>query len=89
MFPVADDPDFSSPRWQNSDFARIAGNKTIAKTRVSGATYADLEKVENCLRTLVAGQRQSYWLLSALDLNYKVSNCACADLSFSVLHVST
>ena len=24
-----------------------------------------------------------------LDLNYKVHNCACADLSFSALHIST
>ena len=30
------------------------------------ATFADLEKIELATRTLVAGQSQSYWLLSAL-----------------------
>ena len=45
---------------------RISNKKTIAKTRYSASTFADLEKVEKCLRTLIAGQSQSYWLLSAL-----------------------
>ena len=63
---MADDPDFSSPRWLNLDFARIADNKTIAKTWVSAATFVDLEKVEKCSQTLIAGQSQYYWPLSAL-----------------------
>ena len=50
VFPFADDPDFSSPRWLNPDFARISNNKTIAKTRYSAATFADLEKVEKVSR---------------------------------------
>ena len=66
VFPVADDPDFSAPRWLNPDFARISNNKLIAKTRYSTATFADLEKVEKASRALIAGQSQSYWLLSAL-----------------------
>ena len=65
VFPVANEPDFSF-RWLNLDFARIMDNKTIAKTRVSAATFVDLEKVEKCSRTLIAGQSQSYWLLSTL-----------------------
>ena len=55
LFPVADDPDFAAPRWLNPDFARLTGNKTIAKTWVGAATFSDLEKVEKCSRTLVAG----------------------------------
>ena len=63
VFPVADEPDFSAPRWLNPDFARIANHKVIPKTRYSSATLA---KVEKATRTLVVGQSQSYWLLSAL-----------------------
>ena len=37
----------------------------------------------NCTSTLLL------LLLSSLALNYKVRNCACADLSFLVLHIST
>ena len=44
VFPVADEPDFSAPRWLNPDFARISNNKVIPKTRYSAATLADLEK---------------------------------------------
>ena len=33
---------------------------------MSAATFADLEKVEKCSQTLIAGQSQSYWLLSVL-----------------------
>ena len=66
VFPVAGESDFSSPQWLNPYFAHITGNKTIAKTRVSAATFADIEKVKKCSRTLIADQSQSYWLLSAL-----------------------
>ena len=50
VFSIADDPDFSSRRWLNPDFARISNNKAIAKTRYSTATFADLEKVEKVSR---------------------------------------
>ena len=40
--------------------------RPFAKTRVSAATFADLEKVEKCSRTLITGQSQSYRLLLAL-----------------------
>ena len=63
---MADELDFLCPLWLNLDFARITDNKTIAKMRVSAVTFADLEKIEKCSRTLIAGQSQSYWLLSAL-----------------------
>ena len=52
VFPVADDPDFSAPKWLNTDFARISNIEVIAKTRYSAATFADLEKVEKASRTL-------------------------------------
>ena len=66
LFPIPDEPDFASLQWLNPDFARITGNKTITKTRVGTATFADLEKVEKCSRALAAGQSQSYLLLLAL-----------------------
>ena len=60
VFPVADEPDFSAPRWLNPDFTRIANHKVISKTKYSSATLADLEKVEKASRTLDAGQSQCY-----------------------------
>ena len=66
VFPVAGQPDYASLRFLNPDFARISNNKNIPKSKVSAATFANLEKVERCTRTLGAGQSQSYWLLSVL-----------------------
>ena len=62
VFPVADHPDYSSPRFLNLDFVRISNNNNISKSKHCVATFADLEKVECAARTLVAGQSQSYWL---------------------------
>ena len=80
VFPVAGEPDFSSPRWLNPDFAQITGCKTIAKSHVSATTFADLEKVEKCSRTLIAGQSKSYWLLSALLSQLKQDGFQPSDL---------
>ena len=33
IFPVADDTDFSAPRWLNPDFARIVNHKVISETK--------------------------------------------------------
>ena len=66
VFPVADDPDYTTPRWLNPDFVRLAGNKTIAKARAGTMSFADIEKVEKCFRTFLGGHSQSFWLLSAL-----------------------
>ena len=88
VFLVADELDFSSPRWLNTDFARITGNKTIAKTRLSAGTFADLEKVEKCSRTLIVGQSQWYWLLSALLSQLKQDGFQPSDLSLFDKNIS-
>ena len=87
VFPVTDDPDFSAPRWLNLDFARISSNKVIAKTRYSAGTLADLEKVEKAC-TLIAGQSQSYWLLSALLSQLKHDGFQPFDLSLFDKNIS-
>ena len=66
LFPVADNPGFAIPRWLNPDFARLAGNKSIPKSRVGTMAFTDMEKVERCSRILLVGQSQSFWLLFAL-----------------------
>ena len=81
LFPVADNLDFAAPRWLNPDFVRLTGNKNIAKTRVGAVTFSDLEKVEKCPRTLVGGQSQSFWLLSALLSQLKQNGFKPSDLS--------
>ena len=92
-FPVADDPDFASPWWLNTDFAWNTGNKCIAKTCVSAVTFADLEKVEKCSKTLVAGQSQSYWLLPTLlslleQDRFQPSDSSLFDKNISALSAS-
>ena len=66
LFSVDDDPDYTTQRWLNPDFARLAGNKTITKARAGSMSFADMEKVEKCSRTFLEGHSQSFWLLSAL-----------------------
>ena len=93
VFPVADEPDFSAPRWLNPDFARIASHKVIPKIRYSSVTFADMEKVEKDSRTLVASQSQSYWFLFALVSQlkhdgFKPSDPSLFDKSISALSAS-
>ena len=93
MFPAADQLDYASPRFLNPDFARITNNKNIPKSKHSATTFADLEKVEPCARTLVAGQSQSYWLLSALlyqlkQDGFRPSDPALFDKNISALSAS-
>ena len=93
VFPVAEVPNFAAPRFLNPDFACISNNKNIPKTKISAATFADLEKVEKCSRTLVAGQSQSYWLLLALlsqlkQDGFRPSDPALFDKNISALSVS-
>ena len=93
VFPVADQPDYSSPRFLNPDFARISNKKNIAKSKRCVATFADLEKIERAALTLVAGQLHSYWLLSALLVQlkqdgFKPSDPALFDKNTSALSAS-
>ena len=54
--PVGDRPDFCMARYVNSDFSRIARQKTILKSRASSVSLSDLEKLDWASRLLIAGQ---------------------------------
>ena len=75
MFHVEDQPDYCAARFVNPDFSRISKHKTIIKSRS---------------RTILAGQSQSFWLLSSLlaqlrDEGYKPANPALFDKNISTL----
>ena len=61
-FSVADQPDYSSPRFLKPDFARISNDKNITIFKYSVATFAYLEEIKRIALTLVARQSQSYLL---------------------------
>ena len=65
-FPVADDPNYTAPRWLNPDFARLTRNKSIAESRAGTVSFSNMERLERTSRTIVRGFSQSYWLLSSL-----------------------
>ena len=52
-------------------------------------TFADLEKVEKCSRTLIAGQSQSYCLLSAFLSQLKRDDFQLSDPSLFDKNIST
>ena len=89
IFPVVDQPDYASPSFLNPDFARISDNKNISISKLSAATFADLEKVERAMLTLVAGQSQSYWLLSALLSQLKQDGLRPSDPALFDKNIST
>ena len=64
--PVGDRPDFCMARYVNSDFSRISRQKKILRSRASSMTLSDLEKLDQASRSVIAGQSQSFWLLSSL-----------------------
>ena len=71
LFPVADVLDYAAPKWINLDFARLTHNKTIPKSCAGTISFADMEKLERTVQTLVGGFSQEYWLLSSLLLQLK------------------
>ena len=92
-FHVGDQPDFCSAGYVNSDFSRITKQKTILKSRSSSVSLADLEKLDRASRSLVAGQSQSFWLLSSLlaqlrDEGFKPSDPTLFDKNISTLSAS-
>ena len=66
LFPVVYVLDYARPKWINPDFARLTRNKTIPKSRAGTISFADVEKLERTVRTLVGGFSQEYWLFSSL-----------------------
>ena len=65
----------------NFDFSCLTGNKTIAKTRVGSVSFADLEKLEKCSRSLLEGNSHVLWLLSALLSQLKSDGFSPSDLT--------
>ena len=66
VFPEANDPDYAAPQWLNPDFARLAHNRVIAKSRSGFISFSGMERLERTSCTVVGGFSQSYWLLSSL-----------------------
>ena len=93
MFQFGDQPDYCAARFLNPDFSRISKHKTILKSRASSVTLADLEKLDRCSRTILAGESQCFWLLSSLlaqlcDEGYKAVDPALFDKNISTLSAS-
>ena len=65
VFPVADEQDYAAPKWLNPDFARLARNKSISKSRAGTMSFSDMERLERTSRTIVGDFSQEYWLLSS------------------------
>ena len=64
--PVGDQPDFCLARLVNPDFSRIARHKKVLRARAASMTLSDLKRLDQSSRSLIAGQSQSFWLLSAV-----------------------
>ena len=91
--PVGDRPDFCVSRYVNSDFSRIAWQKTILRSRASSVTLSDLERLNRASRSLIAGQSQSFWLLSSLlaqlrDEDFKPADPNLFDKTITTLSAS-
>ena len=91
--PVGDRPDFCVARYVNSDFSRISKQKTILKSHASSVSLSDLEKLDRASRSLIAGQSQSFWLLSSLlaqlrDEDFKPADPSLFDKAITTLSAS-
>ena len=92
-FHVGDQPDFCAARFVNPDFSRISKHKTILKSRSSSVSLCDLEKLDHASRSMLAGQSQSFWLLSSLlaqhrDEDYKPADPTLFDKNIATLSAS-
>ena len=91
--PVGDRPDFCVARYVNSDFSRISKQKTILKSLASSVSLSDLERLDLASRSLIAGQSQSFWLLSSLlaqlrDEDFKPADPSLFDKTITTLSAS-
>ena len=92
-FHVGDQPDFCAARFLNPDFSRITIQKTIVKSRASSVSLNDVEKLDRASRSILAGQPQSFWLLSSLltqlrDEGYKPADPTLFDKNIATLSSS-
>ena len=91
--PVGDRPDFCLARYVNTNFSRISRQKKILRSRASSMTLSDLEKLDRASRSLIAGQSQSFWLLSSLlaqlrDEGFKPADPNLFDQTITMLSAS-
>ena len=91
--PVGDRPDFCMARFLNTDFSRISRHKKILRSRASSMTLSDLERLDQASRSVIAGQSQSFWLLSSLlaqlrDEGFKPADPNLFDQSITALSAS-
>ena len=77
--PIGDRPDFCVARYVNPYFSRISKQKTILKSRAFSVSLSDLEKLDRASRSLIAGQSQSFWLLSSLSAQLRDEDFKPAD----------
>ena len=80
-------------RYINSDFSRISRQKKILCSRASSMTLSDLEKLDQASRSVIAGQSQSFWLLSSLlaqlrDEGFKPADPNLFDQTITTLSAS-
>ena len=92
-FHVGDQPDFCAARFLNLDFSRITKQKTTLKSRASSVSLNDLEKLDRASRSILAGQSQSFGLLSSLlaqlrDEGYKPADPTLFDKNIATLSSS-
>ena len=90
---MGDQPDFCMARLVNSDFSRISRHKKILRSRSSSMTLSDLERLNQTSRSIIAGQSQSFWLLSSLlaqlkDEGFKPADPNLFDQSITALSAS-
>ena len=90
---MGDQPDFCLARLVNPDFSRISRHKKVLRSRASSMTLSDLERLDQTSRSIIAGQSQSFWLLSALlaqlkDEGYRPADPNLFDQSITALSAS-
>ena len=77
---VADVADFNAPLSLNSDFSRLAENKTVSTKRAGTITFFEMERMENSTRSLLEANSYSLWLLSGLLSQLKRNDLTPSDL---------
>ena len=88
---VGDHPDFCMARYLNSDFSHISRHKKILRSRASSMTLS--ERLDQASRSVIAGQSQSFCLLSSLlaqlrDEGFKPADPNLFDQSITALSAS-
>ena len=79
MFAATDDLDYTRPLLVNPDFSLLMANKSIAKTPAGSISFADMERLEKCSRSLLEGNSHALWLMSALLSQLKVYGFSPSD----------